>query len=156
MYSPARSARLAPVLGGVLGLLAACAHTPEATQSETSEPAGRSPQDRSTVTAEDIERQPGEPIERVLEGRISGVEVFRTADGIVVRIRGSSSLLGGNEPLFIVDGVPITPGPGGALRGLSPHNIESIEVLKDPVDTTMYGLRGANGVIVIKTKGPPQ
>jgi TonB-dependent SusC/RagA subfamily outer membrane receptor len=107
------------------------------------------------VSAEDIERLPGEPIENILAGRISGVEVFRTPDGIAVRIRGATSLRGSNEPLYVIDGVPVTAGPGGSLSGINPYDIESIQVLKDPVSTTMYGIRGANGVIVIETKGPP-
>ena len=54
----------------------------------------------------------------------------------------------------MIDGFPIQPGPGGALVGISPYDIESIKVLKDPVETAIYGLRGANGVIVITTKRP--
>jgi TonB-dependent SusC/RagA subfamily outer membrane receptor len=54
--------------------------------------------------------------------------------------------------LYVVDGVPIQPGPGGSLVGIDPYDIESIEVLKDPADTALYGMRGANGVIVVKTK----
>jgi TonB-dependent SusC/RagA subfamily outer membrane receptor len=56
--------------------------------------------------------------------------------------------------LYVIDGVPITPGPGGSLSGINPSDIASIEVLKDAVSTTMYGSRGANGVILIKTKKP--
>ena len=108
------------------------------------------------MTAADVRRQPGEPIEEILHGRIAGVEVFRVPGGISVRIRGRTSLRGSNEPLYVIDGVPIQPGPGGALMGINPYDIESIEVLKDAVSTTMYGVRGANGVVVIKTKGPPQ
>ena len=54
----------------------------------------------------------------------------------------------------MVDGIAIEAGPGGALTGINPHDIESIRVLKDAADTAMYGLRGANGVIVIRTKRP--
>lgn len=106
----------------------------------------------STVTAQDIHPAPNEPIEKVLQGRISGVNVGQASDGgITVTIRGQSSF-GGAQPLYVLDGVPITPGPGGSLSGISPYDIESIRVLKDPADLTMYGSRGANGVIVIKTK----
>jgi TonB-dependent SusC/RagA subfamily outer membrane receptor len=154
MSSPARSARTAVALGVLVGIFSGCAHT-----RETDEPADapdRTPPDPSTVTAEDIERQPGESLEQILAGRISGVEVFQTRDGIRVRIRGATSIYGSNEPLYVIDGVPVTPGPGGNLTGINPFDIESIEVLKDPIDTSMYGLRGANGVIVIKTKAPPR
>lgn len=113
------------------------------------------PATSSTMTAKDIERNSGQPIENVLEGRVSGVTVEQApGGGIAVRIRGVSSFLGSNEPLYIVDGVPFTPGPSGALTGLNPYDIESIQVLKNPADIGIYGMRGANGVIVIKTKSP--
>jgi TonB-dependent SusC/RagA subfamily outer membrane receptor len=54
------------------------------------------------------------------------------------------------------DGVPIAAGPGGSLSGINPYDIQSIEVLKDAASLTMYGSRGANGVIVIKMKKPKQ
>ena len=110
--------------------------------------------DKSTVTSADIrEAGPDQPIEKVLAGRVAGVVVERTADGgIAVRIRGGSSITGSNAPLYVVDGIPIEPGPNGALTGINPYDIESIKVLKDAAETTMYGSRGANGVIVIKTK----
>jgi TonB-dependent SusC/RagA subfamily outer membrane receptor len=109
----------------------------------------------STVTAAEIDRSaPGDqPIEKVLAGRVAGVNVTRTPDGgIAVRIRGASSVYGNNEPLYIVDGIPIQAGPGGALTGINPYDIESIRVLKDAADIAMYGSRGANGVIIVKTK----
>lgn len=105
------------------------------------------------VTSDDIERAPGQSIEEHLRGRVAGVTVTRSSDGgIAVRIRGGTSIYGSNEPLYVLDGVAITPGPGGSLSGVDPYDIESIRVLKDPADTAMYGMRGANGVIVIKTK----
>ena len=110
------------------------------------------PAPRSGVTSEDIQRAPGQSIEEILKGRVAGVTVTRTEGGIAVRIRGATSIYGSNEPLYVLDGVPITPGPGGSLTGIDPYDIESIEVLKDPADTALYGMRGANGVIVIKTK----
>ncbi len=106
------------------------------------------------VTADDIARSPGEPIEQLLMSRFPGVMVTRTANGIAVRIRGTTSLHGSTEPLYVIDDVPIRPGPGGALFGLNPYDIESIRVLTNASETAMYGMRGANGVIVIKTKQP--
>jgi TonB-dependent SusC/RagA subfamily outer membrane receptor len=89
--------------------------------------------------------------------RIPGIWVTRTANGgLAIRIRGGTSILGNNEPLYIIDGIPIEPGPNGALTGINPNDIASIEVLKDAASTTLYGMRGANGVIIIKTKHPPQ
>ncbi|HJU68264.1 MAG TPA: TonB-dependent receptor plug domain-containing protein [Gemmatimonadaceae bacterium] len=112
------------------------------------------PPRRDDVTAEDIERAPGQPIEEILKGRVAGVTVTQGEGGLVVRIRGVSSFYGNNEPLYVLDDVPITPGPGGVLRGISPHDIESINVLKDPSETALYGVRGTNGVILIRTKRP--
>jgi len=139
--------RVLPGLGIVLALLAGCKSTQD-TGSQSPPPR------RDDVTAEDIERAPGQPIEEILKGRVAGVTVTQGEGGLVVRIRGVSSFYGNNEPLYVLDDVPITPGPGGALKGISPYDIESINVLKDPADTALYGVRGANGVIVIKTKRP--
>jgi TonB-dependent starch-binding outer membrane protein SusC len=105
------------------------------------------------VSAADIERTPTQTPEELLRGRISGVTVSTAPDGgIAVRIRGGSSVFGNNDPLYILDGVPFEPGPGGALTGVQINDIESIRVLKDAAETAMYGSRGANGVIVIRTK----
>ncbi len=148
MFSPTSSASRALAFAGVVvGLMSGCAH---ATGARSTSP----PSDPS-VTSEDIHRNPGEPIEKVLQGRFPGVEVTRTADGgIAVRIRGATSFNGNTEPLYVVDGIAIQAGPGGALTGINPNDIESIRVLKDAADTAMYGMRGANGVIVFRTKRP--
>ena len=109
----------------------------------------------ATVTADDIQRTTGDDqqIEKALAGRVAGVVVSRTSDGgIAVRIRGGSSIYGNNAPLYVVNGMAIEPGPNGALTGINPNDIESIKVLKDPAETSMYGSRGANGVIVIRLK----
>jgi TonB-dependent SusC/RagA subfamily outer membrane receptor len=134
-----------PALGLTLVLIAGCT----ARRAENNPPPPR-----ADVTSEDIQRAPGQPIEEILKGRVAGVTVTQTQGGIAVRIRGITSLYGSNEPLYVLDGVPITPGPGGSLTGIDPYDIESIQVLKDPADTALYGMRGANGVIVIKTKRP--
>src|SRR5439155_21778993 len=57
-------------------------------------------------------------------------------------------------PLYVLDGVAIEPGPNGYLTGVNPNDIDSIEVLKEPAETALYGVRGANGVIIVKTKRP--
>ena len=144
--------------GLLIGLIAGCAHGGGAGTDEGDEPRRYPPSPRgSIVTSEDLERTPAEPIEKVLMSRIPGIWVTRTADGsLAIRIRGASSIQGNNEPLYIIDGIPIEPGPNGALTGINPKDIASIEVLKDAASTTMYGLRCANGVIIIKTKRPPQ
>jgi TonB-dependent starch-binding outer membrane protein SusC len=135
-----------PALGLTLALLAACK---SAQRTENT-----SPPPRADVTSEDIQRAPGQSIEEILKGRVAGVTVTQSQGGISVRIRGVTSIYGSNEPLYVLDGVPISAGPGGSLTGIDPYDIESIEVLKDPADTALYGMRGANGVIVIKTKRP--
>jgi iron complex outermembrane receptor protein len=143
---------------GLLAAGAACSSHQAATTTTTAPEPAKASGGKSTVTAEEIQRQGSsdQPLEKMLQGRIAGVSVVRTSEGIAVRIRGGSSIYGNNEPLYILDGMPIQPGPGGALVGLNPNDIESIKVLKDPADTAMYGIRGANGVIVIKTKKPRQ
>jgi TonB-dependent SusC/RagA subfamily outer membrane receptor len=106
----------------------------------------------TTVTSDNIHPAPNEPIEKVLEGRISGVVVTTAPDGgLSVQIRGQH-YRDQDAPLYVLDGMAITPGPNGSLSGVSPYDIESIKVLKDPTDLAMYGSRASNGVIVIKTK----
>ena len=137
----------------VVATIAACAHG----QREAAQTPAPVPASSSTVTSEDITRQPGMSLEQLLAGRIAGVRVTRApGGGISIQIRGQSSFSLSNEPLFVVDGVPITPGPNGTLSWLNPHDVASIEVLKDAVSTAMYGVRGSNGVIVIKTKRSDQ
>jgi TonB-dependent SusC/RagA subfamily outer membrane receptor len=89
----------------------------------------------------------------LLEGRFPGVEVTRLASGgISVRIRGQRTLRGSSEPLYVVDGIPMNTAGGGVLMDLDPRDIKSIDVLKDAAATSVYGSRGANGVILITTK----
>jgi TonB-dependent SusC/RagA subfamily outer membrane receptor len=141
------STSLAPRVA-LAALLAACA--PSNPPSTDPAPATAS---TGTVTAQQLEQSPGESVEQQIMKRSPGVRVSRTAEGVLtVRIRGGSSLMGNNEPLYIIDGSPFVPGPNGALTGINPYDIDTIKVLKDPADLTMYGVRGANGVIVIKTK----
>ena len=139
-------------LGLVVVAVAGCAR-----RAAGPAPGEAAPSAGETVTSQEIHPAPGEPIEKVLQGRISGVDVSSSPDGgISVRIRGGSSIAGNNEPLYVIDGVAVSPGPGGSLSGISPYDIESIRVLKDPASLTMYGSRGANGVILIKTKKAPK
>jgi len=120
---------------------------------DSTHPANRSP---TTVTSVDAQVGAGEPIEMALQGKVPGLEVTRTTDGgVAIRIHGPASFFGNNEPLYILDGIPITPGPNGTIKGLNARDIESIQVLKDPSETALYGVRGGNGVIVIKTKTAP-
>jgi len=139
----------------LVGLSSGCAHRNKPAAAASPPPATSDP--GSTVTSEDIAKAPGQSIEQVLMGRFPGVEVTRTPDGgFAVRIRGGSSIRGSNTPLYVLDGVVIDPGPNGYLTGVNPNDIESIQVLKEPAETALYGLRGANGVIIITTKRPGQ
>lgn len=142
------------LFGVLLGCLAGCSHPKATGQGKPEPPApATAAAPGSVMTEEEIGRVPGRPIEQVLMERFPGVMVARTPDGgISVRIRGVTSLVGNNEPLYVVDDVPMQAGPGGTLKSINPHDIASIQVLKNPAETAMYGVRGANGVIVIKTK----
>jgi TonB-dependent SusC/RagA subfamily outer membrane receptor len=138
-------------LGLCVATVAACAH------SQAPHAPSSAPKRTASVTSSDIDRAPGEPLEKILAGRVAGVVVTRAPDGgLAVRIRGTSTVSANAEPLFVIDGVPIEPGPGGSLFGINPYDVERIEVLKDAASTTMYGVRGANGVILVQTKRPTQ
>jgi TonB-dependent starch-binding outer membrane protein SusC len=93
-------------------------------------------------------------VEELLEGRAPGVQVLHLANGgFALRIRGLSSPTGGNDPLVVIDGTQSLDGTGnGALAALNPQDVVRIEVLKDAASTAFYGMRGANGVIVITTR----
>ena len=106
----------------------------------------------TTITARDIEGRTAGRVEEVMVGKFTGVEVFQGPNGLIVRIRGGSSINSSNEPLFVIDDMAVEPGPGGALVGLNPNDIEKIEVLKDIGSTARWGVRGANGVVLITTK----
>lgn len=100
----------------------------------------------------DKEKRPIARVEELLEG-VSGVRVLRSpTGGIRVQIRGASSILGSNEPLYVVDGMPIEVQSGEGLSWLNPADIATIDVLKDASSTSIYGSRGANGVVIITTK----
>ena len=132
--------------------LSACGGGSAPQTDSTPSPAPRAD---NTVSSQTITSSGDVPIEKILADRVPGVTIGRASDGsLTVRIRGSASWNPDNQPLYIIDGVPITPGPGGALAGLSPYDIAKIEVLKDAASMSMYGSRGANGVILIKTKHP--
>ena len=100
----------------VVATIAACAHG----QREAAQTPAPAPASSSTVTSEDITRQPGMSLEQLLAGRIAGVRVTRApGGGIAVQIRGPTSLSLSNAPLYVVDGVPIKPGPNGTLSWIN-------------------------------------
>ena len=95
----------------------------------------------------------GKTIENLFAGRFPGVSVTRASGGgIQIRIRGgSNTFYGSNEPLYVVDDTPQPRGSDGVIF-INPYDIQKIEVLKNPSDIGLYGIRGANGVIKITTK----
>lgn len=105
----------------------------------------------SRLDPDEIAQAPALVLEDLLVGRVAGLRVETRPDGRrEVIIRGRNTIYGSNEPLYVVDGVPLFHSAGG-LAGLNPADIESIEVIKDG-SAAMYGVRGANGVILIRTK----
>ena len=108
----------------------------------------------STLDEDDLDGMRVSRIEEMLEGRVPGLHIVRTADGgFSVRIRNASSFYGSDEPLLVVDGMPIHPGGlSSALQNLLPQDVSRIEVLKDAGALAIYGARAANGVILITTK----
>ncbi|HET7116214.1 MAG TPA: SusC/RagA family TonB-linked outer membrane protein [Hanamia sp.] len=126
----------------------------------------------SEVTAKDFQHAVINTLDQALQGRASGVQVVNASGEpgaqVVVRIRGSNSLSGDNQPLYVIDGFPVPPYTEGltngakpglknaysqdGLFGINPDDIASMVVLKDAAATAIYGSRGANGVILITTK----
>ncbi|HEY4334705.1 MAG TPA: TonB-dependent receptor [Puia sp.] len=105
----------------------------------------------SKVSAEEISKRPLVRVEQALQGTTSGVVVQSNSgqpgQGLSVRIRGTNSITGGNDPLYVIDGFI-----GGDISSLSMSDIESLEILKDASATAIYGSRGSNGVVIITTK----
>jgi TonB-dependent starch-binding outer membrane protein SusC len=121
----------------------------------------------ASVSAKEIKAFPTASVDQALSARATGVNVTQASGapngGVTVRVRGSNSILAGSEPLYVIDGIPVysdndaysTGGnrvAGNALASINPNDIESVEVLKDASGTSIYGSRGANGVILITTK----
>ena len=105
----------------------------------------------TSVSADQLLKAPVSGLDQALQGRAAGVTVTSSSgqpgEAATIRIRGIGSAIGGNDPLYVVDGV-IT----GDIKWLSPSDIKSMEILKDASATAIYGSRGANGVILITTK----
>lgn len=106
----------------------------------------------TSVTGEKLRSVPTANVTSALQGRVTGVEVaansFRPGAGSRIRIRGTRSLTAGNDPLYVVDGMPVSY----TIDDMNPLDIESIDILKDASATAIYGVRGANGVVQITTK----
>ncbi|QDK78308.1 TonB-dependent receptor [Spirosoma sp. KCTC 42546] len=105
-----------------------------------------------TVSAAEIKDLPVSQIGQKLQGRLAGVQINQATgkpgQGISIRIRGQVSVSAGSDPLYVVDGFPIT----GNIAQLNPDEIEDLSILKDAASTSLYGSRAANGVVLITTK----
>ena len=133
------------------------------------------------VSGEDLVQPSASTFDQMLQGKVAGVQISQTSGApggnVNVLVRGVSSITGGNQPLYVVDGFPVSSGGGGSdmtnfasstyssagmasntqnrvnpLSSINPSDIESIEILKDASATAIYGSRGANGVVIITTK----
>lgn len=126
----------------------------------------------SSLNTKDFNKGVNASVSQLIAGRAAGVTITQTSSepggGLSVRIRGASSVNAGNDPLYVIDGLPIDNGspisggagrgfPGGSqarnpLNSLNPNDVESVEILKDASAAAIYGSRGANGVVLITTK----
>ncbi len=134
----------------------------------------------SSLKADEINVGSNVSVDQMMQGRAAGVQISQSSSepggGMSVRIRGASSINASNEPLYVIDGLPIDNSSGisasglgvsgfessaktainlvpkNPLNSLNPNDIESIEILKDASATAIYGSRGANGVVLITTK----
>jgi len=115
------------------------------------------------VKSSEIQNVPETSIEKMLSGKVAGVQVTATSGqpgaNTQIRIRGISSINAGSEPLYVIDGIPVMSGDqsfftntGNALASLNPNDVESMTILKDAAASSIYGSRAANGVILITTK----
>jgi len=122
----------------------------------------------ASVKADELKAVPATTFDQALQGRAAGVQVTQTSGKpgaeTSIRIRGTSSINAGNEPLYVIDGMLVNSDGGDVSTGvnlgprisplssINPSDIESIEILKDASSTAIYGSRGANGVVLITTK----
>lgn len=118
----------------------------------------------STVNADAIKDIPSTSFENALAGNVPGLQLSRgtgqVGSSVSIRIRGTGSMNASNEPLYVIDGVPVVSGDvsqlsmvsSNALGSINPNDIQSITVLKDAAASALYGSRAANGVVVITTK----
>jgi TonB-linked SusC/RagA family outer membrane protein len=117
----------------------------------------------SKIGAKEFELQPVQTFENALQGRAAGVFINsgsgKLGQGMNIRVRGISSVSASNQPLFVIDGVPViseavgsATEPDNPLATIAPEDIESIEILKDAAAAAIYGARASNGVVLVTTK----
>ena len=131
----------------LLLVLTACSHRKATSPTPNSRPPD------TVLTADDIRRSPGQSLEQLLLARVPGLAIERAPDGhSKLVLRGKNTILGDDEILFVVNGIPLGPAVTGNLAAVDIHDIETVQVLRDAVATAAYGVRGANGVLIIRTK----
>lgn len=105
-----------------------------------------------TINQKELTDLPAAQLTQKLQGKMAGVQINQTTgipgQGMSVRVRGQASISAGSDPLYVVDGFPIT----GNIANINPDEIENISVLKDASSTSLYGSRAANGVVIVTTK----
>ncbi|MFN4080984.1 MAG: SusC/RagA family TonB-linked outer membrane protein, partial [Saprospiraceae bacterium] len=117
----------------------------------------------SKLSSREFELQPVQTFENALQGRAAGVFINsgsgKLGQGLNIRVRGISSVSAGNQPLFVIDGIPVISEPVGSatepdnpLANVAPEDIESIEILKDAAAAAIYGARASNGVVIVTTR----
>lgn len=115
------------------------------------------------LSSKDVQNVPTVSFEQAIQGRTPGVQINQTSGklgaGVQIRVRGSSSVTASNQPLYVIDGIPVTSQDVGSdteplnpLADLNPNDIESITILKDAASSAIYGSRASNGVILVTTK----
>lgn len=116
------------------------------------------------VGSKEVENVPVVSFEQAIQGRTPGVQINQSSGklgaGVQIRVRGAASVSGSNEPLYVIDGIPVTSQDVGSandepinpLADLNPNDIESITILKDAAASAIYGARASNGVILVTTK----
>ncbi|RAK65267.1 SusC/RagA family TonB-linked outer membrane protein [Hymenobacter edaphi] len=115
------------------------------------------------ISTKEVENVPVQSFEQAIQGRTPGVNISQTSGklgaGLQIRVRGSSSVTASNQPLYVIDGIPVTSQdassdtePLNPLADLNPNDIESISILKDASASAIYGSRASNGVILVTTK----
>ncbi|WP_188547713.1 SusC/RagA family TonB-linked outer membrane protein [Hymenobacter qilianensis] len=107
----------------------------------------------ASISGESLREVPTANISQALQGRLPGVQIAQTSSQpgatTQIRIRGTRSLTASNDPLIVLDGIPFP----GSIGDINPNDIQSVDILKDASATAIYGSRGANGVVLVTTKG---
>ncbi len=118
----------------------------------------------ATIKAAELNNVPVQSFEQAIVGRAPGVQITQSSGklgaGVQIRVRGAASISAGNDPLYVIDGIPVTSQDGNStsnetyspLADIDPNDIESIDILKDASASAIYGSRASNGVVLVTTK----